>query len=109
MKWLNFEVKTFRSTEFLGSEPTERATWIALLAYCADHENGGTIPSCRDWKDRRWQQLVGVTKAEVEAETELWQWVIPATAGNRNPRKVYRGQTWRTRRHESRPNSYAKS
>lgn len=74
MNWLNIEIKTIRCPEYVGSEPTDRATWINLLVYCAEHENGGIIENCLDWKDRRWQQTCGVTKEEVTRESDLWSW-----------------------------------
>jgi hypothetical protein len=74
MNWLNIEIKTIRCPEYVGSEPTDRATWINLLVYCAEQENGGIIENCLDWKDRRWQQTCGVTKEEVTRESDLWSW-----------------------------------
>lgn len=74
MNWLNIEIKTIRCPEYVGSEPIDRATWINLLAYCAEQENGGTIEDCLKWKDRRWQQTCGVTKDEVMRESDLWSW-----------------------------------
>lgn len=73
MNWLNIELKTLRSAEYLGSTPEQRATWVNLLAFCADHENGGTF-ECHDWGDRKWMQLVGVTLSEVKSECDLWSW-----------------------------------
>lgn len=74
MDWLNLHLPILRSPEFLGSEPVERATWLCLMAYCVDQENGGVIKGCADWGDRKWQQLVGVTAQEVTLKSELWQW-----------------------------------
>lgn len=74
MKYLNMQLAMLRSPEFIGAEPVERATWLCLLAYCADQENGGIIRGCRTWKDRQWQQLAGVTLGEVSADSALWQW-----------------------------------
>ena len=74
MNWLNIELPTLRAEEYLGSDPTQRATWLNLLAYCADQENGGVIKDCREWGSRRWLQLLGVTKEEVSSETKLWSW-----------------------------------
>lgn len=74
MKYLNLELALLRSDEFLGAEPLHRATWLALLARCADQENGGRMAGAGLWKDRRWQQLAGVTLEEVKAtlaESEL--------------------------------------
>ena len=61
-----------RGVEFIGAEPTERATWIALLGWCATQENGGVIDDCKNWKDRQWQQLAGVTVAEVKTISLLY-------------------------------------
>lgn len=73
MNWLNLEIKTLTSPEFLGSEPLDRATWLCLMRYCAQQENGGTIKDCEKWNDRKWQQLVGVTKEEVMRKSLLWR------------------------------------
>lgn len=74
MQYLNLQTATLDSPQFLGSEPTDRATWLCLLRYCAGQENGGTIADCADWSDRKWQQLARVTLAEVKRESDLWQW-----------------------------------
>ena len=74
MKWLNIEVAILRSPEYVGAEPVERATWLNLLAYCADQENGGKIRNCRAWKDRQWQQTCGITQLEAMLEAQLWEW-----------------------------------
>ena len=74
MRWLNIEIANLRSPAFVGAEPVERATWLSLLAYCADQENGGVITDCRSWKDRQWQQTCGITQAEAQAESGLWKW-----------------------------------
>jgi len=72
MNWINIHTDTLRSEEYLGADPVERATWLNLLAWCCAQENGGVIKDCRDWKDRMWQQLCGVTKAEVETNCLLF-------------------------------------
>ncbi len=74
MKWLNLETKIFRSEEFLGCDPVQRATWVCLIAYCALSENGGVIPSCFNWSDRKWEQVIGVTKMEVKTSCDLYRW-----------------------------------
>jgi hypothetical protein len=74
VKYLNITLADLRSPAFLGADPTERATWLCLSAYCADQENGGVIASCRDWKDRQWQQVAGVTLEEVSTDSGLWVW-----------------------------------
>jgi hypothetical protein len=74
MRWLNIEIANLRSPAYVGAEPVERATWLSLLAYCSDQENGGVIKGCREWKDRQWQQTCGITQAEAQAESGLWKW-----------------------------------
>lgn len=64
MNYLNIPTEVFRAEEFIDAEPVERATWIALMGWCASQENGGVISDCRGWSDRKWQQLAGVTKDE---------------------------------------------
>lgn len=75
MIWLNLKTTTLRSPEYAGSEPVQRATWLNLLAYCCEQENGGIMKGCGAWKDRQWQQTLGVTLAEVGEECALWTWV----------------------------------
>ena len=72
MKWLNIEIETLRGSEFLGAEPVERATWLSLLGWCSAQENDGIIPDCSEWGSRKWQQLCGVTKEEVDMKSELY-------------------------------------
>ena len=74
MNWLNIETKTLRAREYIGSEPVHRATWLNLLGYCAEQENGGRIENCSTWKERQWMQTCGVTLSEVQLESELWRW-----------------------------------
>lgn len=74
MNWLNLNIQTLDSENFLGSEPVDRATWLCLLRYCIGQENGGIIEDCREWGDRKWQQLVRVTKKEAMRECDLWAW-----------------------------------
>jgi hypothetical protein len=74
MNWLNLNIQTLDSENFLGSEPVDRATWLCLLRYCIGQENGGIIVDCSDWGDRKWQQLVRVTKKEAMRQCDLWAW-----------------------------------
>lgn len=75
MNWLNIHTDTLRSEEYLGADPVERATWLSLLGWCATQENGGLIKDAIEWKDRKWQQVCGITKAEVETESELYAFI----------------------------------
>ena len=74
MNWLNLNVQTLDSENFLGSDPVDRATWLCLLRYCIGQENGGVIETCKDWADRKWQQLVRITKKEADRKCDLWAW-----------------------------------
>lgn len=74
MQYLNLELSTLDSVEFVGSEPIDQATWLKLQRYCAGQENGGVIPHCRDWKDRKCQQLLRITRAELLRDCDLWTW-----------------------------------
>ena len=74
MNWINIECTTLDSEEFLGAEPIERATWLCLLRYCVGQENGGRIAGAREWKDRKWQQVVRVTAREITSQCDLWVW-----------------------------------
>lgn len=74
MKWLNLEIATLHSETYIGEDPVGRATWLALLTYCAEQENGGFLAGCAEWKDRKWQQVMGVTLEEVRRPSGLWAW-----------------------------------
>lgn len=74
MNYLNIDINDMlRSSEFIGSEPVERATWLCLMGWCAAQENGGVIESARDWSDRKWQQLCGITKEEATTACDLYR------------------------------------
>ena len=74
MNWLNINVATLRSAEYIGSEPIARATWLNVSGWCCTQENGGRIPDSRNWKDRQWQQICGVTADEINASHPLLYW-----------------------------------
>lgn len=74
MEWLNLHTRVLDSPEVIGADPVERSTWLMLLRFAIGQETGGRIVACRDWKDRKWQQLVRVTKREVETISDLWVW-----------------------------------
>ncbi len=76
MEYLNVPTALFSSPEFIGAEPVQRATWIALLAWCCAQENEGRIPDCRGWGDRRWMQTCGVMASEVGEGGELYWWDV---------------------------------
>jgi hypothetical protein len=78
MKWLNIDITILRSPDFIGVDPVARATWLCLLGYCVDQENGGTIADCEQWGDRRWMQTCAVTRAEIDASKPLAWWADSA-------------------------------
>jgi hypothetical protein len=72
MEWLNLHIaRTLRSPEVIGSSPAERGTWLMVVAYCAEQENGGRLAGGATWKDRQWQQTCGVTLREIQAAKRL--------------------------------------
>ncbi len=75
MNWINIQTSTLRSPQFIGSDPIARGTWISVLGYCYEQENGGLIANCKSWKDRQWQQICGVTRNEIDGATLLMQWL----------------------------------
>ena len=72
MEFINIPTALFSSPEYIGAEPVQRATWISLLAWCCEQENGGIIEGCRSWGMRRWMQTCGVTDQEINEENELY-------------------------------------
>ena len=74
MEFLNIHNSWLRSPEFIGSNPVQRSTWLCLLNFCAEQENGGTIQACNTWADRKWQQLCSITKREATTACALWSW-----------------------------------
>lgn len=75
MNYVSIDLVSLRSEAFVRAEPVCRSTWLCLLAYCADQENGGKIHASKDWTDRNWIQLVNITKREVFMDCDLWEWV----------------------------------
>ncbi len=72
MEYMNVPTALFSSPEYIGAEPIQRATWISLLAWSCEQENGGIIEGCRSWGMRRWMQTCGVTDQEISVENELY-------------------------------------
>lgn len=74
MNWINIKTSDLRAPQFIGSDPTARGTWVAVLGYCYEQENGGLIAGCKTWKDRQWQQVCGVTREEIDGAQSLMGW-----------------------------------
>ena len=100
MNWINIKTSDLRAPEFIGSDPTARGTWVAVLGYCYEQENGGLIVGCKTWKDRQWQQVCGVTREEIDGARSLmsWQdddlkvWAYPSDLENEIKRKREAGR-----------------
>lgn len=74
MKYLNIEISTLHSPEYIGSKPVARATWLNVAMWCAGQENGGRIVGAKHWGNRQWQQTCGVTVSEVNEAGGLLVW-----------------------------------
>lgn len=74
MNYLNLETRTKAAPEYIGSTPIQRATWLNVILWAAEQENGGRIANCEAWSSRRWQQTCGVTAREVRKCPRLLLW-----------------------------------
>jgi pyruvate/2-oxoglutarate dehydrogenase complex dihydrolipoamide acyltransferase (E2) component len=72
MIWINIKTTTLRESEYISASPTQQATWLKLLAYCSEHENGGIIAGAGDWNERAWLFGCGITLDEVRERCGLW-------------------------------------
>lgn len=71
MNWLNIAVSFLRSSAFVSAVPLEQATWLSLIAYCVEQENGGRIEGGAKWKDVQWQRSCGVSARAVRSASVL--------------------------------------
>lgn len=71
MNWINLRTESLRSPDFLAAKPGTLETWLRVLAYCCEQENGGFIAGAAEWVDRQWLGACGVTRAEVENAAPL--------------------------------------
>lgn len=74
MEYINIPLYVIRSNEYIGADPTQRATWLSLVAWSCDQENMGRIAGARSWGDRRWMQSCGVMASEVAESCGLYRW-----------------------------------
>lgn len=74
MEYINIPLYVIRSNEYIGADPTQRATWLSLIAWSCDQENMGRIAGARSWGDRRWMQSCGVMASEVADSCGLFHW-----------------------------------
>ena len=73
-QYLNLPLRFFNSDRYLGSEPTVRSSCVSLHVYCVGQENGGRVVGVRLWTDRKCQQVIGITRSEIDMDSELWEW-----------------------------------
>lgn len=71
MNWLNIRVHTLRSREIIAAPPAALGTWVRVLGYCCECENGGVISDAAGWNDRQWMTACGVTASEVAEAAPL--------------------------------------
>jgi len=74
MQWLNLNVATLDSEEFVFSTPVEQSVWLNVQCLYISQENAGVIPGTRCWTNRQWQQMVRVPRKDVLRESRLWEW-----------------------------------
>ena len=63
MHFFNLYIPNLRAQEYVSSEPTQRATWLNVSAFCCEQENGGRIVGAAKWTERQWMAC-GVTRRE---------------------------------------------
>ncbi len=68
---MNIRTELLRKPEFASANKGAIETWLRVLAYCCEQENGGRLESAAKWNDRTWMATCGVTKAEVEDANPL--------------------------------------
>ena len=71
MNWINLRTELLRSAEFANARPGAIETWLRVLAYSCEQENGGQISGAAKWTERAWLTTCGVTKGEVENAAPL--------------------------------------
>lgn len=75
MEYINLHVSVIDSAEFKGATPAQQGTFLCLLRYLCGQEDGDRINGCSRWPDRKWQAVLGVEKAIVGEECQLWSWI----------------------------------
>lgn len=66
MNWINLRTETLRSADFANAKPGAIETWLRVLAYSCEQENGGRLAGAVAWTERAWLMACGVTKQEIE-------------------------------------------
>jgi hypothetical protein len=71
MHWMNIRTELLRTPDFANAKKGAIETWLRVLAYCCEQENGGRLAGACEWTDRAWMMTCGVTKSEVEDSKPL--------------------------------------
>lgn len=74
MQWLNIELSVLENEAFGCADTAHLGAWLRLMRYCCIQENSGRIKGAKEWPDRKWMHLFRLTKAEIDQNTELWEW-----------------------------------
>ncbi len=75
MEYINIHTRTLGSEAFLDAEPVDQSTWLLLLSFCCNQENGGRIVGCGTWLDQKWIRMTGgVTVERAARACPLWRW-----------------------------------
>lgn len=71
MNWLNLRTEQLRSPTVAQASHEALATWLRVITYCCEQENGGRITGAAQWGDRAWMVACGVSALEVAGATPL--------------------------------------
>jgi len=72
----HFNIKTteMRAVAFTSAPMKERGIWLTLMLHCVATEKA-VIESCRNWPEKNWLSVLGVSKADVIKGGSMWEWV----------------------------------
>lgn len=65
MNWINLRTELLRTPEFMSAKDGAIETWLRVLAYCCEQENGGSMTGSNSWSDKVWTCAAGVSKQQV--------------------------------------------
>lgn len=71
VNWLNIRTEKLRSPDVVKASHVALATWLRVITYCVEQENGGRIVGGADWNDRMWLMTCGVDAIEVAGASPL--------------------------------------
>lgn len=76
MEYSKLQLSFVRSALWRDASRAAQGVWVNVVTYCADQENGGTIPHCSTWNDAKCLLTMGVSCAELNAlvESNLAEW-----------------------------------